>query len=103
MSDGARCERAERAEAERDAWIEATGDLTARLGAVAALVEYPPPLYWLEGVPSGSKWYCGDCSAVVGGFSELEQAEADAAMPHLEECRWVFAKRIRAALVEAAA
>ena len=79
--------------------------LTAELAAAQtreralrdALDELSPP-QWFESVPSGVRWFCGECQGVISGFSEAEQAEADAAMQHQRKCRWVFGKSLRAAL-----
>lgn len=41
---------------------------------------------WFESVPSGLRWFCDDCSAIVCGLSELDRAEAERVMEHQPDC-----------------
>lgn len=70
----------------------------AEIARLLALLDEPSPPQWFESVPSGVRWFCGECQGVVSGYSERERDEADAAMQHQRHCRWVFVKRVRAAL-----
>jgi hypothetical protein len=56
----------------------------------------PPSCY--ESVPSGVRWFCGECTACISGFSEVDEAKAMAAMDHDDKCRWLYTLRLLAVL-----
>lgn len=72
--------------------------LRERVAALDVLLAEPLSPTWTESVPIGVRWFCGECVAMIDGFAETEQDQADAAMLHDAGCRWTFAKRLRAAL-----
>jgi hypothetical protein len=59
------------------------------------------PIRYYESVPSGGRWFCGECAGIVPGLGELDRDTALKQMQHQSGCARIIMPRILA-VVEAA-
>jgi hypothetical protein len=59
------------------------------------------PIRYYESVPSGGRWFCGECAGIVKGLGELDRDDALTQMQHQPGCLYIIMPRLLL-LVEAA-